>query len=369
MADRPAPLVLVVVPPSEAAFGSYAAVAETTQRLLAAELSIRLGRLGAAVVPLTPNGDNHWGHWFAAAASTALAGATLDAIGYIGAGSLALLPDDALDELLSSLAGEVVANNRFSADAFVVTGDLDRALASLEACPTDNAAVRCLEAGGFTPRATAGAWSRFDVDTALDAAMLRVASRLPTSRPLAQQVTGFLEMAQLPGGHGLEVPHLAKIGEVMRSRSAQLLVAGRIPTTSATYLETETACRVRLLIEERGMRSARDAAPRSLLAALLSRSSPAELIDELASLGDAVILDTRVLMAALGGSSEASAWPPAEERFASDFGDAARVETGWLRELTEAALASTTPFLLGGHTLISDGLRVLVDAAWHGRAR
>ena len=109
------------------------------------------------------------------------------------------------------------------------------------------------------------------------------------------------------------------------------------------------------------------AGPRSLLAALAARSSPAELIAELASLGDAVVLDTRVLMAAVAGSAEATAWPPEEERFASDFGDAARVGTPWLRELTEAAAAASVPFLFGGHALVSDGLRLIVGAAWQGR--
>jgi len=57
----------------------------------------------------------------------------------------------------------------------------------------------------------------------------------------------------------------------------------------------------------------------------------------------------------------------ARERFASDFGDAARIGTGWLRELVEAASAASVPVLLGGHALVSDGLRLLVEAAWLGR--
>jgi hypothetical protein len=104
-----------------------------------------------------------------------------------------------------------------------------------------------------------------------------------------------------------------------------------------------------------------------MLADWMDRLGPAELVNELATLGDAVILDSRVLMAAKAGSSEATAWPPAEERFASDFLDATPVETPWLSELTEAAAASSVPFLLGGHALVSDGLRILVDAAWLGR--
>ena len=117
------------------------------------------------------------------------------------------------------------------------------------------------------------------------------------------------------------------------------------------------------------MRSARgsEPGPRSILAALMARSSPSELVTELARLGDAVVLDTRVLMAAVAGSADATAWPPEEERFASDFGDASPIATPWLRELVEAAAGASVPFLLGGHALVSDGLRLIVAAAWQGR--
>jgi hypothetical protein len=376
MPERPAPLVLVTTPAEDRPFGTHAAIAADGQRLLATELSHRLGRLGAAVRPLpaTTIDGFHWGRWFTGAARAALAdaaasGAAVDAIGYAGGGAMALVSDDGLDELLSPIAGEAVANNRFSADAFVVAGDLDRALAALAGCESDNAAGRQLEEAGFAVRDLgATPWARFDVDTTLDLALLRLATRLPGTRPIGQAVRGYLEMARLPGDRGLEVPHLARIGEVMRDRGAELLVAGRVPASTWTELETDTACRVRCFVEERGMRSARGGGvPRSILAALMDRSTPSELVAELARLGDAVVLDTRVLMAAVAGSADAAAWPPEEERFASDFGDAARVATPWLRELTEAAASASVPVLCGGHALVSDGLRLMVAAAWQGR--
>jgi hypothetical protein len=374
MPERPAPLVLVATPDSGQPFGSHAAVAADGQRLLAAELSHRLGAFGAAVAPLPfeapVEGAFAWGPWFAASARRALEGASVDAVGYAGAGALALLDDAGLDALLSPIPGEVVANNRFSADAFVVAGDLDRALGALEECATDNGAPRALNDAGWEWRDLGStAWARFDVDTTLDLALLRLATRLEGVRPLDGAVRGFLEMAWLPGDRALEVPHLDEIGAVVRDRAAELVVAGRVPTTTWQLLETETACRVRALVEERGMRSARGSgqAPRSILAALMARSSPSELVAELARLGDAVVLDTRVLMAAVAGSADAGAWPPEEERFASDFGDASRVATPWLRELVEAAGGASVPFLLGGHALVSDGLRLIVAAAWQGR--
>lgn len=379
-AERPAPLMLVVDPGagSDPPFGSYAAVAHTGKRLLAAELSRRFGALGCAVAPLTPAdppaGERfHWGRWFGAGARAALAAAErrrrpVDALGYAGAGSLALADDVMLDALISPARGEVVGNNRYSADAFVVAGDLGAAIAALEQCGSDNLAVRCLEAARFTERdLSTSPWSRFDVDTPLDLALLRLATRLPSSRRPEGVLAAFMEMATLPGGRSLEIPHLAKVGEVLRDREAQVVVAGRIPSSAWAYLETESACRVRCFIEERGMRAAPDHAPRSLLADWVTRLGPADLIGELATLGDAVILDSRVLMAALAGSSDTDTWPPEEERFASDFGDAGPINTPWLAELTAAAAASPVPVVLGGHALVSDGLRILVDAAWLGR--
>lgn len=371
--ERPAPLVLVTTPGDGHAFGSHAAVVADAKRLLAADLSHRLGRLGAAVAPLPAVGPEgfRWGRWFAEAALAALGGAggPVDAIGYVGGGALGLLDDSALDDLLSPVPGEVVANNRFSADAFVVAGDVRAAIDALADCDSDNAAPRRLSEAGFAWRDLGAApWARFDVDTTLDLALLRVAGRLEEIRHLPDGVRAFLEMARLPGGGALEVPHLERLGALVRDREAELLVAGRIPAVTLAELETETACRVRAFVEERGMRSARRrAAPRSLLAAFMDRTSPADLVAELCGLADGVVLDTRVLMAARAAAADASAWPPEEERLASDFGDAGRVGTPWLRELTEAAGRAGVPVLCGGHALVSDGLRIIVRSAWQGR--
>jgi hypothetical protein len=380
MPERPVPLVLVTTPPEGHPAGGHAVLAAHGQRLLAAELSRRLqkSRSDVTVAPL-PHADRrdgepfHWGRWFTASARERLASpglADVGAIGYAGGGALALLADEGLTALLSPNHREVVANNRFSADAFVVGGDLEAALASLEDCDTDNAAPRRLEAAGFAVRDLGPEpFARFDVDTTLDLALLRLGTRLPGMRTLDESIRAFLDTARLPGGGALEVPHLEELGEVVRDRNAELVVAGRVPASTWQLLETDAACRVRCLVEERGMRSARGGAqpPRSILAMLMARSSPAELVAELVRLGDAVVLDTRVLMAAVGGSADASAWPPEEDRFESDFGDHARVETPWLRELTEAAAGASVPFLFGGHALVSDGLRLIVAAAWVGR--
>ena len=365
----------------------YAATLVEGLRLLSAALKRRLTKMGARVVMVAPadrgrlaSSPFHWGNWFAGAAREALVGRagnhSPSGLGWGGPGALALIGDEALRRILGPEPGEVVANNRFSTDAFVVAPGsrtasgpaLDRALDSLAGCPADNAAARCLEDGGFRVRDVADQpFARFDVDTPLDLALLSLAASLPSAPRLDPEVIKFVSAATLPVGRRLLVPNLNEIGAVMRDRRARLVVTGRVPARTVQLLETETACRVRWFVEERGMRSAREERPRSLLARWVEERGASSLVAELARLGDAVILDSRVLMAAIAGSSDDGLWPGAEERFAADFGDGARITTPWLRELVEAAAASSATFLMGGHTLVSDGLHLLVEAAWAGR--
>lgn len=370
-APRPAPLIFMADPdPEDVAFGSYSAVLATGRHLLAAELSQRLAGQGAAVQRIAPDrtpGEFHWGRWYTAAARPGLAaaGGDVDAVGWVGAGALALFSDESLDDLLSPVAGELVANNRFSADAFVVAGDLPGAMGALAGLGNDNGAPRALEGAGFAARDLSTApWSRFDVDTPLDLALLRLAGQLPDVRRLDTAVEAFLAGAQLPRGHSLEVLRLQSVLETLRSRNAEVVIAGRVPAAVFGYVEDQAACRVRLFVEERGMRAAPANRPRSLLGAWVADRGAASLVEHLATLGDAVILDTRVIMAALASSSDPRAWPSAEERYASDFGDEWAIATAWLKELTAAAAAASVPFILGAHTLVSDGLRILTDLAW-----
>jgi hypothetical protein len=363
----------MAAPAADAApFGSYAAVLATGRHLLAAELSQRLARQGAVVklIPPDDSGAFHWGTWFTQAARAALdeAGDSVDAIGWVGAGALALLGDEGLDALLSPQAGEVVANNRFSSDAFVVAGDLTAALDVLAGLGADNGAPRVLEAAGFTVRDLSTApWTRFDVDTTLDLALLRLATRLPGMRAMEPAVHAFLEGAQLPAGKPLMIPRVEEVLAVLRNRNAELVVAGRVPSGSFAYLEEQAACRVRLFVEERGMRAAPANRPRSLLADWVTDRGATSLVERLVDLGNAVILDTRVIMAALVGSADPAVWPASEDRFASDFSDPEPVSAEWLRELTTATASASVPFVLGAHTLVSDGLRILTDASWLGQ--
>jgi hypothetical protein len=172
-------------------------------------------------------------------------------------------------------------------------------------------------------------------------------------------------VAGLTGG---EDPTFDRVREVagrvsVRARDAgsQLLVAGRTSADTLAWLEKATPSRTRALVEERGMRTAAtdQGPPRSILGLVLDREGPEALGRIAAELADAAILDSRVLLAHRLGADE-SAWPPPEDRFASDLLHFERIADPWLAALTRAAAEAPIPVLLGGHTLVGPGLRLVL---------
>jgi hypothetical protein len=195
---------------------------------------------------------------------------------------------------------------------------------------------------------------------------------------LGIDVDGPLELALLgaqpPTGMDLDVlrERLAAVRAVARDRRSELLVAGRMSVRTLAWLERGVPSRVRALIEERGLRAASSLAqrlasnPRSVprparttLGMLLDTAGPEALGDICARLGDAAIIDSRVLMAHHLGPDE-RAWPEPEDRFASDLLLPDRIRDRWLRALTESAVTAAIPVLLGGHTLVDGGLRLFL---------
>jgi hypothetical protein len=79
----------------------------------------------------------------------------------------------------------------------------------------------------------------------------------------------------------------------------------------------------------------------------------------LGELGDGAIVDSRVLLAHRLGRDEA-AWPLADDRYASDLLLADQIGDPWLRALTVSARDAAIPLLLGGHTLVGPGVRLLL---------
>jgi hypothetical protein len=283
-------------------------------------------------------------------------------------------------EVAAGPGGHALANNLYSADVVAVSSAAD--LAGLPPLPADNALPRWLEERAGV--AVADLRSRWrlgvDVDTPLDLIVIR--------DPAAGSL---LEAAPLIG------ERLAALADVMSNRRAELLIAGRVSATTLKWLERGVACRVRALVEERGLRAASRLAqaeaapgalpgatagatagaapgatpparpPRSVLGELLERDGPDALAQIVARLADAAVIDSRVLMAHRYGADE-PAWPSAEERFGSDMLLSAAIADPWLRALTTSAAGAPSdhPIVLGGHTMVNGGLRLLATRARAG---
>jgi hypothetical protein len=263
---------------------------------------------------------------------------------------------------MSGAGGRVaLTNNRYSSDICAVS-DAD-ALRDLPALPSDNPLPRWLEErAGFTVRELpARDRLGLDLDGPLDLAILALLRATP--RPLRELAAEAI----------LEVPRLAALRELAADPRRELLVFGRSGSRQLGWLERNVRCRVRFLAEERGLRAstplaiggdtahpgfARSRPPASTIGLLLERG-PEALGAIVGSLADGAILDTRVLMAQRYGVDE-DLWPAAEDRYASDLLRADVVAEPWLRSLTRGAADAPIPILLGAHTLVGPGLRVVL---------
>jgi hypothetical protein len=251
----------------------------------------------------------------------------------LGSGGLALASaaDLRLFVDAASRADRVaLANNRYSADAVAVS--CAESLLALPDLPADNALPRWLEeAAGYEVRDLARRWRLgIDLDSPLDVAL----------------ITGGDE-------------RLARVAAVAADRRAELLIAGRTSATTMRWLEQHVAARVRVLAEERGLKTSRAAQrpPRSVLGLVLDRDGPAAFGSVLAELADAALVDSRVLLAHRFGPDEAR-WPAPEDRFGSDLLRPEAIRDPWLRALTESARSAPIPIVLGGHTLVGPGVRL-----------
>lgn len=273
----------------------------------------------------------------------------------LGAGAVPRLRPTDARRLVATAYGdgsEALTNNRHSSDVVGVAeagwlGGLGDVLA-------DNELPRRLAERGITVGELPGRDRlAFDLDTPLDVALLALTPGAPDPiRELARQQT-------------LVVPRLVELRAIAGDPRAELLVAGRASSRTLAWLERRTACRIRFLAEERGLRTAPSGQrpARTTLGRLLEARGPDALAAIVAELADGAVLDSRVLLADRCGRDEGG-WPRPEDRYASDLLCWEAIEDPWLRALTESAAGARVPVLLGSHTLVGPALPlVLRDAA------
>ena len=282
----------------------------------------------------------------------------------LGSGAVPLAIGRDYRDLVAAASSEdciALANNRFSSDVVAIAAV--EMLPAIPDLPGDNALPRWLaEIAGYRVRDLSARWRlAMDVDGPLDLLLLGHPGGPPGVEP------------------GIVRERLAAARSIASNRRAEVVVTGRVSARTLVWLERRVPARIRAIIEERGLRAASRLAqaeatpprpaprgparpPRSLLGGRLERTGPGDLGRVLAELGDAAFVDTRVLLAHRLGPDEA-AWPGPEDRFASDLLLAERVRDPWLRELTEGARDATIPVLLGGHSLVGPGIRLLLGTS------
>ena len=270
---------------------------------------------------------------------------------YIGGGAGPLLTDEELDAIgRAALAdGVVVANNFFSTD-FAAFAPAE-ALARFAPPAIDNNLAWLLhyEAGLRSEPLPRTPGTQLDVDTPTDLMMLQV-------HPLVgRHALRFLEDLRLDLGP------LRRAMACLTDRAAEITVAGRVGSHVWARLETDLACRKRVYAEERGMRASgreEQGQVHSLLGCYLEAVGPERFFATLAATSQAVFLDSRVIFHHLGLKLSAA------DRFWSDLLRPEEIADPTARAFTAAARACGVPVLLGGHSLVSGGLLVLIDCAW-----
>ena len=258
-------------------------------------------------------------------------------------------------ELTRVAPGTVVQNNPQSPD--IVAFSPAWAAAALELPDSDNALGHVLTGGGFKRLLIENsARINFDVDTPADAALL---AGEPAAGPRTR-----LTVAGLPWIAPIR-DRLEAAERVLAGESRELALFGRVGPPVTGYLNIHLRCRLRVFSEERGMRALGRVAAGSvvsLIGRLCDTVGPAMFFDLLRGCADGVLFDSRVLMAHWQQPlSEA-------DRFHSDIGAASAITDPRLAAFTEAAWASETPVVLGGHTLVYGGLWLLAERAIRRRA-
>ena len=273
---------------------------------------------------------------------------------YAGSGMPAMTTEDWSTLLEMIETGVATANRMFSCDWIAVPDG--RMLRSVARERVDNRFAQLVrDRSGVSVQSFArSARSLMDVDTPADLVVLKTAERV------GSMDLGAATRAELAGQRELDdqVRKAVRVFETMTRRTQELMVCGRVSGSDWAVLDRDTSCRVRVLSEERGLRT-RGGRARSLIGELYERTGSEQFALLLESMADAVIWDTRPLFSHLG-------WDVSlYDRFVADLGRWELIEHEELRELVWALADKRV--LMGGHSLVSGGMLAGIDAAWTRR--
>jgi hypothetical protein len=284
----------------------------------------------------------------------------LSPVMYFGGGSAPLLTQD-LIELMHGMLFQseytsgsripthiVVTNNLHSSDWVGMTR-ADDALETIRQASRDNSMAWMLrESRTYKVRVLSGVRpsSSMDLDTPADLAVVRLHS---ACQPHLSMMLDNPLLNRLRIESGLDVAS---------QDGSSLALMGRVSPAAWRELNKVTQCWIRVFSEERGMVASERLARgevKSLIGSLLMLLGPERFFSELASMVDAAIIDSRVLMAACGH------YPDSADRFASDLFLTDEIADEWVRAFTSAALRAPIPVFLGGHGVVGGGLYAMAE--------
>ena len=280
----------------------------------------------------------------------------MESMVYFGGGSVPLLEAEAFRQIATALAEPgIVTNNLYSAD-LVGVSPASAVLEIPQPFASDNPLPRLLRDATNLPvhALERTAATQFDIDSPADI------------RILAATGAGGHRLRAMLASVALDIDDLRRAMALFTDPTAEILVAGRVGSQVWRQIEQDSACRVRMLSEERGMQAdgrLEEGRVRSILGFHLANVGDTRFFTDLAELGNVAFVDYRVIMAHFGEL------PGRADRFAADLRQPAAIAGPMLRRFVEAAMGAPTPVILGGHSLVAGGLLALIEAAWREQER
>lgn len=275
----------------------------------------------------------------------------LEKVLYVGGGSATLLEREefrSLVDFLKSHEESSISNNFYSSD--MIGFSPTRRVLNTSPPVKDNELGWLTREANLTPyELERSAKTQLDIDSPVDLLPLKFSDQT------GPNLSHFVDKLQWGKTRFKEIlPQFT-------DEDSRIVIYGRMGASTFSELENEAACHVNVYSEGRGSHSGTgtEGSTPSLGGHLLKTSGPKGLVERLADQGTGLFLDTRVLFDYQGQ------WPSRPERFTSDLLEPDRVNTPYLRKLTEAALDSEKPVVLGGHSIISGALYLLSKEAWN----
>src|SRR5260221_585045 len=259
-------------------------------------------------------------------------------------GMIVGLLDRSVNATAPTIPSHIVLTNNLHSSDWAAISRVEAALPVIRQATRDNSLAWLLqESGEYDVRVLSGVRpaTSMDLDTPSDLALI---ARHPDLMPNLREIVFDPRLKLIP------------VDELIKAAAGEgntLALIGRVSPLAWQALNKVARCWTRVMAEERGMVASgrvENGEVQSVLSPWLKARGFAGFFADLGNLADAVIFDSRVLMAAEG------IHPDAADRFASDLYWLDSIRDPWLRDFTQAAAEAPVPVILGGHSVVAGGL-------------